>query len=80
MDVKTVRQRITVPIHGLACGGGGSLSAERAIARLPGVVRAHVNPATEMAYVEYDDALCDPGRIAAAIERVGLRPGTPTSR
>ena len=39
-------QRLTIGIDGLACGG--ALSVERAIARLPGVIRVYVNPLTEM--------------------------------
>lgn len=45
-------QRITFPIEDLSCGG--SLQVERALTRLPGVVYASVNPATEIVCVEYD--------------------------
>ena len=66
-------ERLTLAINGLACGGGGSLTAERALARVPGVVWAYVNPATEMAYVEYDPARALPAQLVAAVERTGLR-------
>jgi hypothetical protein len=39
---------------------------------LPGVVRAYVNPATEMAYVEYKDGEVEPAELTAAVERVGF--------
>jgi len=66
---------VTMPIDGLGCWGGGALIVERAVARAPGVVRVYVNPATEMAYIEYDAATTDPRRLAAAVERAGFRAG-----
>jgi copper chaperone CopZ len=65
--------RITMPIEGLTCGGGGALTVERSIARVPGVTRVYVNPLTEMAYVEYDSTLCSPDTIVAAVIRAGFR-------
>lgn len=72
--------RVTMPIYGLACGGGGALTVERALAKLPGVLRAYVNPATEMAYVEYDPDVCTTADIAAAVGRAGFRAGVPIRR
>lgn len=72
--------RLTIAIYGLGCGGGGALTVERALAKLPGVVRVHINPATEMAYVEYDSARLRWEQVAAAIEAVGFRAGEPTVR
>ena len=71
----TATARVTIPIFGFACGGGGSLVAERALARLAGVIRVYVNPATEMAYVEFDPVLATPQQLVAALEVVGFRPG-----
>ena len=68
--------RVTVPISGFPGGGGGGLVAKRALAGLAGVVRVYVNPATEMAYVEYDPELATPYRLAAALEAAGFRAGT----
>lgn len=68
-------ERVTIPISGFACGGGGALTAERALARLPGVIRVYVNPATEMAYVEFDPALATPDQLVGAIDGVGFRAG-----
>lgn len=67
--------RVVLPILGLSCGGGGALGLERALLRVPGVLRVYVNPATEMAYVEYDPARVAPGELAAAVARTGLRAG-----
>jgi cation transport ATPase len=67
-------QRITLPIYNLGCGGGGSLTIERALTKAPGVAQAYVNPATEMAYVVYDPALANPEQFAAVIDRMGFGP------
>ena len=74
------QQRVTLPIYGLGCGGGGVLTIERALARTPGVVRAYVNPATEMAYVEYDPAVCTLEELCAVVRSRGFRAGEPSIR
>ncbi len=53
---------------------------ERALARTPGVVHVYVNPATEMAYVEYDPTTSDPNRLIKVVERAGFRAGVPSLR
>lgn len=65
-------QRATLPVYNLGCGGGGALGLERTLRRMPGVLYAYVNPATEMAYVAYDGAEVDVSSLVGAIER-GLR-------
>ena len=72
--------RVTLPIFGLACGGGGALTIERCLVRTPGVRRAYVNPLTEMAYVEYDPSIVDPEQLCDAIRRVGFRAGEASVR
>jgi copper chaperone CopZ len=72
--------RVTLSIYGLGCGGGGALTVERCLARIPGVLRAYVNPLTEMAYVEYDPSLVGPGQLSDAIERTGFRAGEASVR
>lgn len=65
-------QRVTLAIVGLSCGGGGALTVERAMERLPGVRRVYVNPATEMAYVEFDPERVGLQELAAAVDRIGF--------
>ena len=73
-------RRVTVLIHDLGCGGGGALTVERALAKVPGVARVYVNPAMEMAYVEFDPAVAGVDGLVAAIEDAGFRAGEPMAR
>ena len=70
-------QHVTLPISGLGCGGGGALTIERVLAKLPGVLRVYVNPATEMAYVQYDPAHCSVEALLAAVDAVGFSADEP---
>lgn len=72
----TERARVTVPVFGLGCGGGGALALERALGNIRGVVYVYVNPATEMVYAEYDPSLTGPQQIVEAINRAGLKAGS----
>jgi P-type Cu+ transporter len=72
MDTHTIR----IPIFGLTCGAGGMAAVERELARVPGVVDAYGNPATEAAYVTYDPAVVGVAELRRAIERAGYRPGS----
>ena len=73
-------QRVTLPLVGLGCGGGGVLTVERALLHVPGVTTAYANPATEMAYVQYDPAACTLSDLVAAVKHVGFRVGEPSIR
>jgi copper chaperone CopZ len=75
----TVR-RVTVPIFGLGCGGSGAEAVERALEKTRGVVHAYVNPATEMAYVEFDCCACGTESLNEAVRSAGLRAGPPVFR
>ncbi len=72
--------RVVVPLSGFTCPGSEARVVERAIERLPGVVGAYVNAATEAAYVVYDPAVCTIREIAEAVRRVGVTPETPIER
>lgn len=67
-------QRVTVPIYNLGCGGSGSLVVERALTRLPGVRYVYLNPATEMAYIEFDPEQCAAAQLEAVIAAEGFGP------
>jgi copper chaperone CopZ len=69
------KRAIAFEVFGLALGAGGALTVERALVGTPGVERAYVNPATEMAYVEYDPALVDFAQLSRAVEQTGFRTG-----
>ena len=72
-------QRITMPISGIICGGGGALAVERSLQRVPGVTRVYVNPLTEMAYIEFDPSRTQLQELDQAVERVGLQAGEKAS-
>ncbi|HXH25527.1 MAG TPA: heavy metal-associated domain-containing protein [Vicinamibacterales bacterium] len=69
--------RVLIPVYGLGCGGGGATTVERELAATEGVLRVYVNPATEIAYVDYDPAEVDPSSLARAVEKAGYRAGHP---
>jgi cation transport ATPase len=64
-------ERVTIPIYNLGCAGGGALTIEQVLRRVPGVAHAYVNPATEMAYVDYDPVLVNPSRLRTVITTAG---------
>ncbi|GCE03421.1 hypothetical protein KDAU_07500 [Dictyobacter aurantiacus] len=71
-------QHITIPIEDLRCGG--SLQVERALAHLPGIIYAYVNPTIEMAYIEYDPNQVNQEQCTHTIEQAGFRAGPPCLR
>lgn len=74
MDIK---RQVQIPVYDLGCGGAGASTIERDLAAADGVLRAYVNPATEIAYVDYDPGETDPWTLARAVEHAGYRPGRP---
>lgn len=72
----TVRS-ITVPIEDFGCAGSGALIVERALVKVPGVLRVYVSAATEMAYVQYDADRCTVDALEEAVVRAGFHPGEP---
>lgn len=73
-------ERVMLEIRGFGCGGGGALTVERTLARLRGVIRADVNPATEVAYVEYDPELVGPADLVQVVRELGYGAGEPRRR
>jgi Cu+-exporting ATPase len=71
------RRHVTLPIEDFGCSGSGAIVVERALAKVPGVLRVYVNAATEMAYIEYDAECCDPEALRTAIARAGFHAGLP---
>jgi copper chaperone CopZ len=76
-DTEMNMQHLTLPIYNLGCGGEGR-TVEALLMRVPGVTHVYVNPATEMAYVEYDPALSDATYLFAVLDRAGF--GQPAGR
>ena len=66
--------RTALPVSLLACGGGDRATAERILLRSIGVQTAYVNPATEMAYVEYDPDLTSPQALFEVLKHAGFAP------
>lgn len=66
------RTRTTLPLEAPGCVGQQARDIELALRRVPGVTRAHVNQATEMAYVQYDQEQCDERDLRRAMsDRAG---------
>jgi len=72
MDMPASKQ-IEIGVDGMTCASC-SARVERALNKLPGVVQASVNLATERAQVSYDDGKVNPAQITDAISEVGYTP------
>ncbi|MEK7247240.1 MAG: heavy metal-associated domain-containing protein [Chloroflexota bacterium] len=68
-----LRLRLTLPIRGLDRDGRSARAVEQALERVPGVIRAYANTATEMAYVEFDPAKTTQHDLESEINSVGVR-------
>ena len=77
LPIMDIRRGLRIPVFGLGCGGSGATTVERELAVMRGVIRVHVNPATETAYIDYDPTETDSWVLARAIEHAGYRPGRP---
>lgn len=71
--------RLLIRIRGLSATGG-TATAERVLAQVPGVTDVYVNPRTEIALIEYDAAACYLAKLTHALERAGLSPIAPWAR
>ena len=72
-----IERGLHILIFDLGCGGARATTLERELAATDGVLRVHVNPATETAYVDYDRNETDPSTLATAVERAGYPAGRP---
>ena len=73
-------KNITIPVTGMTCANC-AMNIERALKKkVPGVVRASVNFATERAFVEYIPAIATIDKITTAIEEAGYGAIRPDER
>ncbi len=70
---------VRIPLLDLGCAGRAA-TLERRLARLAGVREVAVNPATEAAYIRYDETMTSAERLRGAVEREGHRTARPVSR
>ena len=69
--MQATTERITIPIHGMSCGGCVS-NVKRALGQLPGVTVETVTVGS--ATVSYDPAVSSHTTIFSAITRAGYAP------
>ena len=65
--------RTALPLSSQVCAGE-SRSVLRTLSDVEGVLALLVNPATEMAYVEYDPIRTDPDALFAVLQHSGFAP------
>ncbi|MCX7682424.1 MAG: heavy metal translocating P-type ATPase [Anaerolineae bacterium] len=65
-------QTVTLAIGGMTCASCAA-RVERALSRVPGVIQAHVNLATEKATVMFVPGAADPGDLRTAIAEAGYQ-------
>lgn len=70
-------RHVSIPVFGFACGGGGALTVEHVLSRVPGAVSVYLNPATGLAEVDFDAERVTVDELRKAIRRCGFRPGAP---
>lgn len=73
-------QRVTMAIVGLTNGSDDTCQVQQALASVPGVILASINPSTEMAFVAYEPATCALADLVAAVEQTGLHAAPPSAR
>ena len=71
-DKGNAMRQLTLPLHGLACGGGGSLGLEKQIMKLKGVAKVYVNPATSEAYLDVSNEF-QVNELLQVVEKNGLK-------
>jgi len=71
VEIKETR-KVTIPIEGMTCAACVR-AVERALKKLPGIVEAQVNLATEKAAIEYDGSLIRLSEIKQTINNAGYK-------
>jgi len=66
--------RTALPLATPSCCTPGLRTIDRMLREVRGVVDVLVDPALEMAYVEYDPAATDPEALFAVLRRAGFAP------
>ena len=78
-QVASSARHIELRIGGMTCAHCPP-AIEKALAAVPGVTSAQVNPATSVARIDYDPSLTEIASILQAIRSVGYTVGTATTR
>jgi Cu2+-exporting ATPase len=73
------RAQARIEVRGMVCAACGLLIEHR-LRRLPGVAQAHVDFATQRAWIAYDDQCLTRDEIVAEIRRAGYETGTMAAR
>ena len=75
-DDATPAQTVSIPVEGMSCASCAA-SVKRTAEALNGVRVAEVDLAKRRARIEYIEAKTSPEQIAAAIEELGYKTGSP---
>ncbi len=70
-EIKDIR-KVTIPIEGMTCAACVR-AVERALTKVPGVIKAQVNLATEKAAIEYDGEVVRLSQLRQAINNAGYK-------
>ena len=73
-SVPSAAGHLVLPIEGMTCASCVR-RVERSLKKVPGVVEANVNLATERAQVDFDPELADVAQLSEAVEKAGYRVG-----
>jgi Cu+-exporting ATPase len=65
-------KKVTIAVSDMHCASCAQ-RIEKGIKKLPGVISANVNLATEKATVEFNEKMADEGKISSIIEKLGYK-------
>jgi copper chaperone CopZ len=72
--------RLAIPIYGVTCWGSDACHIEAALKAVVGVYSVYVNPAMEMAYLQFDPETCGVMEFAETIRSLGFQTGEASIR